>query len=107
MKSALCLPVLIGSALLVNGCASYRVTAPASGCSELASTILTRDTEHAVMGDTGDADLDWKLYGTAETGQLNVANRDKRYGYEIIRLCEVRDAASIKKIERPWYAFWR
>ena len=56
-----------------------------------------------MLGDSGDADLDWKLYATGETGQLNVANRDKKDGLTIIQRCEARDAQSAAKINRPWW----
>jgi len=92
--------------LLVAGCASSRVTAPAEGCSVLAAPVLERETPHAALGDSGDAALDWQLYGTAETVQLNSANRDKRDGLNIIRLCEARDQRAYRRINAPWFAFW-
>lgn len=93
--------------MLVASCASSRVSLnlPAEGCSTLAETILGRDTPHAVLGASGDADLDWKLYGAAETGQVTVANRDKRDGLTIIQRCEARDAASAARINRSWWRF--
>lgn len=98
--------LLIGSGSLASGCASFRVSLPAEGCSVLAETVLNRDTPHATLGDSGDTDLDWKLYGAAETGQVNIANLDKRAGFTIIQRCEERDARSAERINRPWYQFW-
>lgn len=74
-----------------------------TGCSELARPILTRVTPHAVIGNTGDPALDWQLYGTGETGQLNKANDDKATGFAIISGCEARDAQIRTHLERPWY----
>lgn len=105
MQSAKLL-LLIVTASLAASCASSRVVAPADGCSTLAASILTRETPHAEISDTGDAAQDWRLYGVAETGQLNVSNRDKKDGYTIIRSCEERDAAAARRINAPWYAFW-
>ncbi|WGM31518.1 hypothetical protein [Brevundimonas sp. NIBR11] len=75
----------------------------ATGCSELARSVLTRSTPHAEIGDSGDPTLDWQLYGAAETGQLNKANDDKATGFAIINACEVRDAEVTARLARPWY----
>lgn len=100
------LTLLTATLLLVASCASSRVVPPADGCSLLAAPLLERVTPHAEIGNTGDPALDWQLYGTAETGQLNSANSDKKIGLEIIRGCEARDAKAFRKINAPWYAFW-
>jgi hypothetical protein len=76
----------------------------ATGCSELARDILTTETEHAEIGNSGDPALDWQLYGTAETVQLNSANDDKKTGFTIINRCEARDAELRRSFERPWWA---
>lgn len=102
MQYAKLLP-LIAIASLVIGSASCSTVPIATGCSELARPILTRDTPHAELRSTGDPALDWQLYGVAETGQLNKANDDKRTGFAIINACEVRDAQVRAHIERPWW----
>lgn len=80
------------------------MTAPTvTGCSELARGILTTDTEHANLGDSGEPLIDWQLYGTAETGQTNKANDRARTGFGVINGCEARDAQIRAHIERPWY----
>lgn len=94
---------LIAIASLAIGSASCSTVPDATGCSELARPILTRETPHAEIGDTGDPATDWQLYGVGETGQLNKANDDKRTGFAIINACEVRDAQVRAHIERPWY----
>ena len=81
----------------LSACASVPI---AAGCSELAKGVLTVETPHAVIGDTGDAALDWQLYGVSETGQLNTANDRAATGYSIIAQCEVRDA---EIVNRPWW----
>lgn len=98
------LMTVIGSlAITCAGC----ITAPiASGCSELAREVLTTPTPHAELGDSGDVALDWQLYGTAEAGQLNRANDDKRTGFAIVNGCERRDAEIRARLERPWWRVW-
>jgi hypothetical protein len=61
------------------------------------------------LADPANADLAlaWQLYGVAETGQLNQANRDKRDGLAIVRACEERDAAAARRINAPAWQFWR
>ena len=73
----------------------------------MAEPILGRVTPHAVIGASGDAALDWQLYGVAETGQLNIANNDKADGLLIIQRCEARDKRAFDKITAPLWAFWR
>ena len=94
-------------ALLVASCASSRaIRPPAEGCSTFAAPILSRVTPHAQLGNSGDAALDWQLYGVAETAQLNTANRDKADGLAIIQACEARDQRAYRRINAPWWAFW-
>lgn len=95
--------LLTATALLAIACASCSTVPIATGCSELARPILTRETPHAEIGDTGDAATDWQLYGVAETGRLNQANDDKRTGFAIINACEVRDATVRQRLDRPWW----
>jgi hypothetical protein len=90
----------VSLALICAGCNTVPI---ATGCSELARPILTRDTPHASLGETGDPEMDWQLYGLAETGALNQANDDKRTGFQIINACEARDAEVKARLERPWY----
>ena len=95
--------LLTATASLAIASASCSSVPIATGCSELARPILTRSTPHAEIGDSGDATLDWQLYGAAETGQLNKANDDKATGFAIINACEVRDAEVTARLSRPWY----
>lgn len=94
--------------LLATGCASSNVlTAPADGCSTLVPESLKAKVPHAQIGDTGDAALDWQLYGTGETGQLNIANNNIEAGWAIVSACEKRDAAAARRINAPAWQFWR
>lgn len=102
MQSAKLIP-LIATASLAIVSASCSSVPDATGCSELARPVLTTDTPHAQLGDSGDALLDWQLYGSAETGQLNKANDRARTGFGIINACERRDAEIRARLERPWW----
>ena len=96
------------TALLVASCASSSVlTAPAEGCSSLVPDSMKARVPHATLGDSGDATLDWQLYGTAETGQLNIANSHIVSGWAIVSKCEARDAATARRINAPAWQFWR
>lgn len=106
MKYAVNLILLLATVSLVSGCASSRVVAPAEGCSVFGEPLLGRVVGHATLGDTGDAALDWQLYGTAETVNLNQSERDKRDGLSLIQTCEARDQRAYRRINAPWYAFW-
>lgn len=102
MQSARLIP-LIATASLAIVSASCSTVPIATGCSELARGILTTDTPHAALGDSGDPALDWQLYGTAETGQLNKANDRASTGFDVINGCETRDSQIRAHIERPWW----
>nr|WP_314437626.1 hypothetical protein [uncultured Brevundimonas sp.] len=98
-------PILLCvTALLASGCASsIQVLAPRDGCSTLIASRWAEPVQSAVLEDSGDAALDWQLFGVAQTGQLNIANRDKADALETIRRCEARDAAAVRQIEGPWW----
>jgi hypothetical protein len=97
----LLLTATVSLAFSSAGCSTVPI---ATGCSELARSILTTRTPHAEIGSTGDPALDWQLYGTAETGQLNKANDDKATGFAIVNACEVRDEEIVARLSRPWYS---
>lgn len=93
--------------MLVASCASSNtLRPPADGCSTLAAT-LAEPTPHATLGNSGDPALDWQLYGVAETGALNMANRDKADILAITRQCEDRDRRAWDRVTAPWWQFWR
>jgi len=78
------------------------VLAPAEGCSTLIAGRWAEPVPSAVLENSGDAALDWQVFGIAQTGQLSIANRDKADAIETIRRCEARDQAAIRQT-RPWY----
>lgn len=83
------------------------VHGPSEGCSSLIAGRWSQDVPSAVPDDTGEPALGWQLFGTAQTGQLNIANRDKADALETIRRCEERDAAVAERIGQPWWAVLR
>jgi hypothetical protein len=96
--------LMLATALLASGCASsIQVLAPRDGCSTLIASRWADPVSSAALEDSGDAALDWQLFGVAQTGQLNIANRDKADALETIRRCEARDAAAVRQIELPWW----
>jgi hypothetical protein len=42
----------------------------------------------------------------AQLGRLDVANAYKRAALETVERCEARDAATIKRLQRPWWKLW-
>lgn len=107
MRSAPKMILIAAMLSLASACASsIQVHAPVEGCSTLVAERWTQPTPSAVLGETGDATLDWQLFGVAQTGQLNIANADKAAVLETVRRCEARDAAAIREVERPWWRLW-
>lgn len=98
-------PILLCATLmLAAGCAtSTPVLAPSEGCSSLIAGGWAEDVPSAVLAESGDVALDWQLFGIAQTGQLNIANRDKADALETIRRCEARDTAVVERLGRPWW----
>lgn len=98
-------PILLAVMLLpVSGCASsIRVLAPAEGCSTLIADRWRQPVASAVLGDSGDAALDWQMFGLAQTGQLTVANADKAAIIETVERCEARDRAAVQRVQAPWW----
>lgn len=104
MRYAVRLTLLCAMLTPAGGCASsIQVLAPRDGCSTLIASRWADPVQSAVLENSGDPALDWQLFGIAQTGQLNIANRDKADALETIRRCEARDAAAVRQIERPWW----
>lgn len=107
MRSVVKLTLLLGLACSATACASSTlVPAPSEGCSVLAEHLLNRDTPSAVLTESDDPALDAQLFGIGQTGQLQLANRDKRDGFTTIKKCEERDARAQRRISAPAWAFW-
>jgi hypothetical protein len=49
---------------------------------------------------------DWIAFGDAQTGQLDKANGHTADVIEIVERCEQRDAAVIKRLQRPFWKRW-
>jgi len=92
--------------LLVASCASSRVSAPAEGCSVFGEAILGTEVGHATLADSGDPLTDWRNYGLDETGRLTQAERDKKDGLAVIKMCEARDQRAYRRINAPFWQFW-
>lgn len=41
-----------------------------------------------------------------QTGRLDTANSNKAASFEIVDLCEKRDAATVRRLVRPWWKLW-
>mgnify|MGYP006935513073 CR=1 FL=1 len=89
--------------LLALTCAACNTT-NVQGCSELARTVLTTDTEHPDIEDSGDPLTDWRNLGIRYPVALNNANDRAQTGYRIISMCEARDA-EITLAQRSWWPF--
>ncbi|QLQ12161.1 MAG: hypothetical protein HZY74_01140 [Brevundimonas sp.] len=48
-------------------------------------------------GESGDAALDWQLFGIAQTGKLDEANDRAGAAIETVEACETRDAAARRR----------
>jgi hypothetical protein len=91
---------IAGLALISGACNTTNV----QGCSELARTVLTTDTEHPDIEDSGDPLTDWRNLGIRYPVALNNANDRAQTGYRIISMCEARDA-QITASQRSWNPF--
>lgn len=49
---------------------------------------------------------DWVRFGDAQTAQLDKANGRHADDLEVIGNCEARDAATVKRLTRPWWKVW-
>ena len=107
MKSATKLILLLGIAPLASGCAgSIQVLAPTVGCSSLIPKTWEANVPSASLPHEAAAESDWQVFGIQQTGQLALANGQKRDAIEIVRTCEARDAAAVREVTRPWWRVW-
>ena len=108
MRYEMLRPLLIGTVLLCGGCAtSIRVQAPTAGCSTLIPDSWRAAVPSAILPTDEDETRRWQVFGVGQTGQLKIANGRASDVIGVVEACEARDAASVRQIERPWYAFWR
>ena len=77
------------------------VAASAAGC----SSLLPPEWEQGVAGaplPEGNSVGDWVAFGDAQTGKLDQANGRTTDAIGIVKRCEARDAAALKKARRGW-----
>jgi hypothetical protein len=106
MRRAQMLPLIL--LLAMPGCALFAggppiVTASAAGC----SALLPPEWDQGVAPvdlPAGDAVGDWIAGFDGQTGRLDVANDRYRSATGIVRRCEARDAAAVKKAKRGFVA---
>jgi hypothetical protein len=90
--------------LMLPGCALFApapliATASAAGC----STLLDPEWEKGVAGaelPTEDTVGAWIIFGDAQTGKLDVANDRTKAAIGIVKRCEARDVAALKRAKR-------
>lgn len=46
---------------------------------------------------------DWVKFGDAQTGQLDKSNGRHADDLEVIEKCEKRDAATVVRLQAPWW----
>jgi hypothetical protein len=96
--------ILASTMLLVAGCASGQHTLELpTACSSLVGPSLRADVAPVDMptGDATAGDLWTALDG--QTGRLDIANSNRRAVLEVVEGCEARDAATVKRLNAPWW----
>lgn len=83
---------------------SIVVTRPASSCLSLIPDTVKAATPGAPLP-KDDTAGQWVAFGSNQTGQLELANRDKATAIEIVEKCEARDAETVKALtkRRGWF----
>lgn len=90
---------------LAGACAgSTQVLGPTVGCSSLIPSGWTEPVPSAVLPPADAVETDWQVFGIEQTGQLARANGRTADVVEIVTSCEARDAAAVRRVERPWWA---
>ena len=87
------------------GCAPFVdehpiVTPTPPACSSLLPDDWMKGVPSADLTNDGATVADWIKFGDAQTGQLDKANDHYTSGIGIIKRCEARDAAAVKKATR-------
>jgi hypothetical protein len=93
--------------LACTGCASAPLTIAApSACSTLIPSSHRQPVPGADLPGPAATAGDWVAFGDAQTGQLDKANGHTADVIEIVERCEARDAATVKKLSKPWWRPW-
>lgn len=93
---------LLSIALAVMLCACTRSIVdprPASSCLSLIPDTVKAATPGAPLP-ADDTAGEWVAFGNRQTGQLELANRDKSTAIEIVQRCEARDAETVKALTK-------
>lgn len=98
-------------ASLCASCAGRPVLAVnPTACSELIPKSWDDGVPSADLPATTDLAKDpatgWRVFGVAQTGQLDKANDRFTDARSITRMCEARDRAAAAQIMRPWWKLW-
>ena len=94
---------------LLAGCAATVIQADASRCSDLLPSSWLEGVapaplpESAKLPDGHDDARPWQSGFVAQTGQLEAANGRYVDAVGIVRRCEDRDAAAVKRARRRWF----
>lgn len=97
--------ILASTMLVVAGCASGRHTLELpTACSSLVGPSLRADVAPVAMpaADATAGDL-WTAFD-GQTGRLDTANTNRRAVLEVIEGCEARDAATVERLNAPWWS---
>lgn len=107
MRYARPLIALLLSAPLYAGCAATtQVLTPGAPCSSLVPAGWAEPVPSAAFPRDDADDRAWMAFGVEQTGQLVKANGRTSDSLAIVRACEARDAAAVRRIERPWWRRW-
>ena len=97
------LMLLLPLALATQGCALFAggppIVATPSACSSLLPSEWLLGVAGAPLPDGGEVG-DWIAFGDAQTGKLDNSNDRYRAAVGIVKRCEERDAAAVKKARR-------
>jgi hypothetical protein len=96
--------ILASTMLVVAGCASGRHTLELpTACSSLVGPSLRGDVPPVEMPSVeAMAGEVWTALD-GQTGRLDIANTNRRAVLEVIEGCESRDAATVERLNAPWW----
>lgn len=61
----------------------------------------------AITGTLEERATNWRVFGLAQTGQLDRANQRTADSISIVEKCEKRDAETVQELTaKPWWRFW-
>lgn len=106
-RARTCALILASMTLAAGGCATGRpIVVAQSACSSLVGPSLRADVPPIDLPPAAATAGDLWVALDGQTGRLDTANTYKKAILETVQACEARDAASVKKIMRPWWKVW-